>query len=263
MFRLRPLSEENMFKGKSWSELTFYFSITSATVKVLQAFPIDYDINEVSGNSINTNDRVLFRPDTVDDDFLDYGDKVVKNRPQELGVYDVGQKRNIISALRGKKRLPGSDDEEEAKQRFSPILSVGKYPALWFNITNEGVGKLLIKNSNYQSRTLLLCKSFPLIYYYFISFWCKPSLDDWLSNQWFVIAQLLIEIKFRISLTSFQTRLATWMGFSIIWRLTWTPWKIKIYCRTRWDCWVKATAATIVFCIQVLILSIRYVVLIQ
>lgn len=98
------------------------FSITKAAIEKLQAFPIDY--NERIENSINTNDRVFFQLGAVEDDFLDYDEQNAKDRELEQAMYIPDQKRNVISALRGKKKLPSSYGSE-ARLRFSPVLSVG------------------------------------------------------------------------------------------------------------------------------------------
>lgn len=90
-----------------------------------RAFPIDYDADEVSGNSIKTAEDSEFSQFNPVSDYQDVNDvnDVSKREPE---IFQGSQKRNIISALRAKMRRSNPNDVED-KLRFSPVLSVGEF----------------------------------------------------------------------------------------------------------------------------------------
>lgn len=94
-------------------------------IATTQAFPIDYDSDEVAGNSINTKDITSNGFVGEHDDYKDYGLSGYVDK-QEPEIFVGGQKRNIISALRAKMRRSKMEDVED-KLRFSPVLSVGEF----------------------------------------------------------------------------------------------------------------------------------------
>lgn len=101
------------------------FSPHAVLIATTRAFPIDYESDEVAGNSINTKDIASNGFVGEHDDYQDYGlSRDVDKREPEIFVG--GQKRNIISALRAKMRRSKAEDVED-KLRFSPVLSVGEF----------------------------------------------------------------------------------------------------------------------------------------
>lgn len=97
--------------------LITFLSVT-ASIAASRAFPIDYDGDEMPGNSINS------RESAIANDYQDYGvyDDVGKREPE---LFEGSHKRNIISALQSKIRRSKPSDMED-KLKFSPALSVGE-----------------------------------------------------------------------------------------------------------------------------------------